>query len=295
MTQLQEYAEDDNSGETFKKLSEDIRLYNIEKPIVVDASDYGVPQNRERVLFIGCRKDQKLIKDIPATNKREEKVTIFEAISDLDFIGNGEERVEYEKINTDDKNNKLIKTRTLDGRISEEGMTYSEWSRKGRLRHRFNFKRGAFYVKNKEDLDNGVIVDGKELFNHQTSKQSEEVRERLELIAQHGVYDDECKRLLKDKNLSSNKRNYTVLDPEGQAPTVVTMPDDFIHYSKFRAMTVREMARLQSFDDSFVFQGKRTTGGDLRKTDIPQYTLVGNAVPPLMAREIGNCILKVIK
>lgn len=72
------------------------------------------------------------------------------------------------------------------------------------------------------------------------------------------------------------------------------MPDDFIHYSRPRALTVREMARLQSFDDSFVFQGKRTTGGDLRKVDIPQYTLVGNAVPPLMARAIANEILSKI-
>ena len=47
-----------------------------------------------------------------------------------------------------------------------------------------------------------------------------------------------------------------------QSPTVVTLPDDFIHYHRHRALTVREMARLQSFDDSFVFQGKRTTGGD---------------------------------
>ena len=93
----------------------------------------------------------------------------------------------------------------------------------------------------------------------------------------------------------SNKRNYTVLNPLGQSPTVVTMPDDFIHYSACRAMTVREMARLQSFDDSFVFQGKRTTGGDMRKKDIPQYTLVGNAVPPLMAKAIGDIILKNIR
>lgn len=55
------------------------------------------------------------------------------------------------------------------------------------------------------------------------------------------------------------------------------------------------MARLQSFDDNFVFQGKRTTGGEMRKVDIPQYTLVGNAVPPLMARAIGNVILNVIQ
>ena len=90
-------------------------------------------------------------------------------------------------------------------------------------------------------------------------------------------------------------RNYTVLKPEGQSPTVVTMPDDFIHYLEYRALTVREMARLQSFDDSFVFQGKRQTGGDKRKSEIPQYTLVGNAVPPLMSRAIGNVILQNIR
>ena len=60
-------------------------------------------------------------------------------------------------------------------------------------------------------------------------------------------------------------------------------------------LTVREMARLQSFDDSFVFQGKRQTGGNKRKDEIPQYTLVGNAVPPLMARAVANEILRKIK
>ena len=100
---------------------------------------------------------------------------------------------------------------------------------------------------------------------------------------------------LKDMGLESQKRNYFVLKADSQSPTVVTMPDDFIHYSRYRAMTVREMARLQSFDDSFVFQGKRQTGGDKRKSEIPQYTLVGNAVPPLMSRAIGNEILKNIQ
>ena len=134
-----------------------------------------------------------------------------------------------------------------------------------------------------------------ELFNHQTSFQNDDVKKRLAIIAKHGESDDKCKAELKKENLESSKRNYTVLNPKGQSPTVVTMPDDFIHYSEHRAMTVREMARLQSFDDTFVFQGKRQTGGDKRKSEIPQYTLVGNAVPPLMARAIGNEILKAIK
>ena len=75
----------------------------------------------------------------------------------------------------------------------------------------------------------------------------------------------------------------------------MTIPDDYIHYNSPRSLTVREMARIQSFDDSFVFQGKRSTGGNKRKTEVPQFTLVGNAVPPLMARAIAMEILKKIK
>ena len=292
LLQLREFADIDDSTDLFDKISHDLRLYNINNPIVVNSSNYGVPQNRERVLFIGCRKDQMIIDEIPATVSEDEKVTIFEAISDLDFIGNGEEKTQYEEQTPSKKYAKLLRPRSVTGQLEKDGKLYSEWSRIGRLQHRFTFKENPFYVRNAEDLSNGIKVCDRELYNHQTSHQSDSVRARLELIAQYGEYNEDCKKALKEQNISSNKRNYTVLNPEGQSPTVVTMPDDFIHYSSFRAMTVREMARLQSFDDSFVFQGKRTTGGDMRKSDIPQYTLVGNAVPPLMARAIGNLILQ---
>ena len=76
------------------------------------------------------------------------------------------------------------------------------------------------------------------------------------------------------------------------SPTVLTLPDDLVHYDKNRILTVREMARLQSFDDSFEFLGKRTTGGARRKLETPQYTLVGNAVPPLLAKAIADEIMK---
>lgn len=296
-TVLAEYAQKDGSLEEFKMILDKVRLYRVDRPIVVLSSNYGVPQNRERVLFIGCRNDQNLITDIPATVSQDEKVTVFEAISDLDFIGNGETRTEYGKVKKNKKLDYLVRPRALTGGLEseEEKHTFYEWSRIGRLGHRFTFDCKPFYVRNDEDLRNNLAHVEHELFNHQTSFQSTDVKRRLEIIAKHGEYNEACKEELKKENLRSQKRNYTVLDPTSQSPTVVTMPDDFIHYSQFRAMTVREMARLQSFDDTFVFQGKRQTGGDKRKSEIPQYTLVGNAVPPLMARAIGNTILEAIK
>lgn len=294
-TSINDYTEG-NFEEELNELTKDIRLYQIESPIVVNASDYGVPQNRERVLFIGCRKDQVLIDSIPPTINDNDKVTVYEAISDLDFIDNGEEKHEYEVVEVDGQYSDLMRCRNSDSTIKESGNKsfYSDWCRNGRLGFRFIMEKMPFYVKTQEDLAEGIISDGYHLFNHQTSLQSRDVKKRLEIIVKHGVYDDSCKEELREKQVTSNKRNYTVLNPKGQSPTVVTMPDDFIHYSACRSMTVREMARLQSFDDSFVFQGKRTTGGDLRKKDIPQYTLVGNAVPPLLAKAIGDVILKVI-
>lgn len=295
-TSIKEYAEEDVE-EKLDGLTKDIRLYQIESPIVVNSSDYGVPQNRERVLFIGCRKDQPLIDCVPATISEKDKVTVYEAISDLDFIENGEEKTEYENVNVDAQYSELLRHRKADSSISRGrcNTLYSDWCRNGRLGFRFNIERTPFYVKNLEDLETGNVLEGCHLFNHQTSQQNDDVKTRLEIIVRHGEYDDACKDELRERNVMSNKRNYTVLNPKGQSPTVVTMPDDFIHYSACRAMTVREMARLQSFDDSFVFQGKRTTGGEMRKRDIPQYTLVGNAVPPLMAKAIGDVILKNIR
>lgn len=274
-----------------------IRLYRISKPIVALAADYGVPQNRERVLFIGCRKDQELITEIPATVTEEEKVTVYEAIHDLDFIGNGAIASSYGNQRIIPEYETLIRKREVQGHISDSkgAHTFSEWSKIGRFEHRFSINCEPFYVRSMEDLNNNLFCEEPALYNHQTSSQSEDVKERLSIIAKHGAYDDECKVELAQLGLQSNKRNYTVLNPKGQSPTVVTMPDDFIHYSAHRAMTVREMARLQSFDDSFVFQGKRQTGGTKRKSEIPQYTLVGNAVPPLMARAIANTILNHIK
>ncbi len=290
--ELRQYAVDDDSLEEYEHIMNEIHLYRIKKPLILNSSDYGVPQNRERVIFIGCRKDQSMIIEIPALTN-DNKVTNYEALHDLDFLNNAEKADDYVEMPEDEHYADLKVERSIDGQLDKHGKTYSEWSRQGRLGHRFTFDEQPFYVKNLENLKDG-IVEHAFLFNHQTSNQSEDVLKRLAVIGEAGDYTDEVKKKLEEMNLNSDKRNYTVLKPQGQSPTVVTLPDDFIHYHKHRSLTVREMARLQSFDDSFVFQGKRTTGGDKRKSETPQYTMVGNAVPPLMARAIANKILEVI-
>ena len=154
-------------------------------------------------------------------------------------------------------------------------------------------KSKPFYVKDFKSLKNGEKYFDI-LNNHKTSNQNDDVIKRLQIILNQGDYKiAQCE--LTECGLTSNKRNYNVLKPDEQSSTIMTIPDDYIHFNSPRALTVREMARLQSFDDSFVFQGKRSTGGNNRKFEVPQFTLVGNAVPPLLARAIAIEILKNIK
>ncbi|MGG2044228.1 DNA cytosine methyltransferase [Burkholderia gladioli] len=86
-----------------------------------------------------------------------------------------------------------------------------------------------------------------------------------------------------------------VLDPDRPAPTITSMPDDLLHYSEPRTLTVRENARLQSFPDWYAFQGKYTTGGQRRKQEVPRFTQVANAVPPLAARAIGETLTDLLR
>lgn len=91
--------------------------------------------------------------------------------------------------------------------------------------------------------------------------------------------------------LGIRKRATTPISPTMPSPTVTTLPDDMIHYSEPRVLTVREMARLQSFPDWFSFKGPYTSGGQRRRNACPRYTQVGNAVPPLLAEAVGEALL----
>ena len=91
---------------------------------------------------------------------------------------------------------------------------------------------------------------------------------------------------------------------KGPTITATSLPDDFVHFSQARSLTVREWARLQTFPDWYKFAGKRTTGGIRRAgnpresifdREVPKYTQIGNAVPVKLAYEIGMRFSEILK
>lgn len=89
--------------------------------------------------------------------------------------------------------------------------------------------------------------------------------------------------------LKTKKQTQRALSADEPAPATLTIPDDACHFDEHcqRTLSVRELARIQSFPDWFTFKSKVTTGGTSRRFQVPQYTQVGNAVPPLLGKTIG--------
>ena len=128
------------------------------------------------------------------------------------------------------------------------------------------------------------------------AKHKPEISERFMRIIQ----DPECVRgglmsLAQREKYGLKKHRICLMHEKNPAPTITTLPDDVLHYSEPRILTVRESARLQSFPDWFQFRGKFTTGGSRRTKECPRYTQVGNAVPPYLARAIGLAIRSVLE
>ena len=94
------------------------------------------------------------------------------------------------------------------------------------------------------------------------------------------------------KRHPTKKQTQKALVADSPAPAALSIPDDACHYDahELRTLTVREMARIQSFPDDFVFKSKITTGGKMRAFEVPQYTQVGNAVPPLLGYALGKVV-----
>lgn len=263
----------------FKKIG-----YNTIGPKLLNASDYGVPQNRKRMIFIAylpsCVEPQF---PIPFKTK---KVTLKDAIYDL---------LNKEKISSFANDCIQGRTKTIDGKNVEYDKSIilnNEMSGHTKLiSERFSlFNEGETTVDLRNRIQtSGIDLSGKEAIIH-------------DLIRIYNVDEKEIIKKFKSKKLSIDDIN-NLLTKKGirkrlkydiPGPTMVTLPDDFIHPTENRALTVREMARVQSFDDSFEFLGKRTTGGPRRKVEVPQYTQVGNAVPPLLAKAIASEIIKAL-
>jgi len=235
-------------------------FYRLVGPIPVNAADYGVPQLRERIIFIGARSDMPLIEDLPfkANSRRN---TVQDALSDLAFLRAWQKCDGYDEsypANTE----------------------YQVQSRKGRLFEKY-----------------GLRKDNK-LTNHDSARHTPEIIARFAMIPP-GSGTEAIPKSLWERHLQTDKKWCVRLRGDKPSYTITTLPDDLVHYSQHRILTVRECARLQSFDDTFVFLGPRSSGGGgkgnkKRNGELPQYSQVGNAVPPLLAAGIGEVLLKAL-
>jgi DNA (cytosine-5)-methyltransferase 1 len=117
---------------------------------------------------------------------------------------------------------------------------------------------------------------------------------RFSYILENCVRDTDIGNIIKQK-FALKKRCIVPMDGGKVSPTLTTLPDDYIHYCEPRILTVREYARLQAFDDWFEFQGKYTTGGKARCHEVPRYTQVGNAIPPLFGEQSGVVLKEMLK
>lgn len=127
------------------------------------------------------------------------------------------------------------------------------------------------------------------VFNHLATKHRPKAEALIRRIPVGGTIRD-----IPASERGTKKLTMSRLDPRTISNTIVSLPDDLLHYQQGRILTVREMARLQTFADDFVFFGKRTSGFIERRVDVPQYTQVGNAVPPragyVLGRELLRCL-----
>lgn len=230
---------------------------------LVNFGEYGVPQKRTRFILIGIRKDVensstkkaksffKILEQSKFSFFKQknipDKPTIQDAISDL--IGNN--------VSVETPDRPKYKSRLYGKKESK----YQEYVRR--------------YVRDNKIPD-----------SHSFAKHSQNVISRLKYIQK---VTNECKNIsveLKNK-LGIKKQVLIPLQAGNQCPTITSHPDDLIHYKEPRILTVREYARIQSFPDWFEFKGKYTTGGKLRKVEVPRYTQIGNAIPPLFGEQAG--------
>ena len=259
------WTKEGQQGEIFKdvlKTFQNLTNYTV-KFKLVKAKDYGVAQNRPRVLVVGIRKDIKI-----------------KSSSAMDALQGGFlPEPTYDYPNLEDVLSDLVDESFEYG---GESVTYGKKpSNSLQEDYRTNIHSGSLMKK------------GHALTEQEYSKHSDRVVERFShMIKNKGQIPEHLKTKKFAQRLLPRKWG-----EKGPTITVTSLPDDFVHYSQARCPTVREWARLQAFPDWYEFAGKRTTGGIRRagnpresnfEREVPKYTQIGNAVPVKLAFEVGK-------
>jgi DNA (cytosine-5)-methyltransferase 1 len=232
------------------------------KDFIVDFSDFGVPQKRKRYILVG---------------KLGGSLEIFPSLlsgSSNAFL----------------KQKGLTKRPTLGDAISDLERSHGELPSK-----RFKaFSEGiygpiesAFQRYMRSDVDS-PIPDSHRFANHRRN-----TIERFQYIQENCPKGHDIGEEVKSR-FNLKKQVIVPLAKGGLCNTLTTLPDDYIHYSEPRILTVRECARIQTFDDQFEFRENYTTGGPRRKEQVPRYTQVGNAVPPLFMELAGRVLKEIV-
>ena len=235
---------------------------------ILNSANYGVPQDRKRIIFLGNKKGSpeaswpKKITNPPKT--------AGEAIADISSVD-------------------LSK----DG----SGKPTSHWTREPNERDRVLFRFiksgspsgsiGNLHIESSEPRQiYGDIFPSK--WNSHLRPAFEEAGMRAWKYGRHHVQSSSGKRWLMYEQ-EGFKDKMRRIKWDRPAPTVVAhLAKDgymFIHPWKDRTITVREAARFQSFPDDFEFMGSMAA----------QFRQVGNAVPPLLGKAIGDEIIKCIQ
>lgn len=266
--------------------------YETLEPRILNAADYGVPQRRNRIIFMGYRKGLIPPKYPVPTVKPEERLTLLDAIGDL--ITDPQKRALVNPTPTQFQLDSINgRTPTVDGvPISAKKTLNTELPKQTDIvGERFSLFEPGESGSNlkKRVMEIGVDISNKPALITLCSERLEMSPEEVVALFKQGrATKEQAEILLTKKNIRQRWA------PDQPSATVVTIADDYISPWEPRTFSVREMARCQSFDDSFEFLGKRTTGGLLRRKEVPQYTQVGNAVPPLLAKAVALEIKKVL-
>ena len=151
-----------------------------------------------------------------------------------------------------------------------------------------NEKAGAYETKPNTPYQKKMRGCNKKLHNHESPNHSNRIQNRFANIPPGMRGRDAL------EESATSKRDFYRMHPSNPSRTITTLPEDHVHYKLNRIPTVRELARIQSFPDDFVFLGPRTTGGKQRIKSCPQYTQVGNAVPPMLAESVFRNIKRIL-